>query len=366
VLNGFKSRTTGKTLNTVITDEGVIDISDYTLTLNGNKFDLKLVLVFRKSDSPVTIAPATSVNVKLGFENFEFDYIKGFLGDQSTSIDPRTVALGIFDQAIFDGGNISFAQPRVNLTVLNENGVPCTVHFVKLEARKEGANPISIALDPANPVSLGYPATMGGTETTVINVGNVKELMDYAPSEIFYQADVRVNEGLTSGDNFMIDSSAMIVRMNIEVPLWGSATGIVLQDTLNVNLEQVEGSEVVKASLKMNLVNEFPLGGDVQFILTDENYVPLTTLLLPGQTNIIQPSTVNADGELQAAGSYDGLIDLDESKVEDIFKAKHIIFMANLQTSRSTSGSATDVKFKDDYSLAIKTGIVATLKLTTE
>lgn len=366
VLDGFRSRTSNKTLNTVIEDEGVIDISDYTLTLDENKFDLKLVLVFKRSNSPVTIAPATSVNVELVFENFEFDYIKGFLGDQTTSIEPRTVALGIFQNGIFDDGDVSFAQPRVNLTVLNENGVPCTVHFVKLEARKEGADPISIVLDPANPVALEFPTVMGETETTVANVVNVKDLMDYAPSEIFYQADVRINEGFTSGNNFMIDSSAMRVRMNIEVPLWGSATGIVLQDTLNVNLEKVEGSEVVEASLKMNLVNEFPLGGDVQFILTDENYVPLTTLLLPDQTNIIQPSTVDTDGELQAAGQYDGLIELDASKIEDLFKAKHLILMANLQTSRSTSGSAPNVKFLDHYGLAIKTGIVATLKLTTE
>ncbi|HEX8061501.1 MAG TPA: hypothetical protein VF473_11230, partial [Cyclobacteriaceae bacterium] len=65
VLSGFKSRTTGKPVNVVAKGSGQVDLSNYTLTLNDNKFDMKLVLVFKKSATTTTIAPSTSINVQL-------------------------------------------------------------------------------------------------------------------------------------------------------------------------------------------------------------------------------------------------------------------------------------------------------------
>ncbi len=362
VLDGFKSRTTNQTMDKVIEGDGVIDISDNTITLDDNKFVLKLSLIFKKSSSSTTIAPATSVNISLGFEDFSFEYIKGFLGDQKTSMEPRTTALGFFNGDIFSGADVSFAQPKVSLTVYNENGVPCNVHFVKLEARKDGAAPLSITLNPPNPVTLAFPTVLGDTKATTVGVVNVADLMNYAPSEIFYQADVHINEGLTSGNNFVIDSSAMKVKLNIDVPLWGSASGVVLQDTLDVDLEDVKSSEVESAALKLHLVNQIPLDGNLQFVLTDENYEPLGTLLLPDQTNIIKGSTVGSNGELEAAGEYSGNIEIDQAKIENLFKTKHLILMANLETSETP----TDVKFLADYGLTINAKVLASLKLTVE
>lgn len=366
VLDDYRSRTTGETLNTVIEDEGDIDISDYTITLNENKFNLKLQLIFKATNSQTTIAPATSVNVTLQFQDLDFDYIRGFFGDQVTSMEPREVAIDFFDDGVFKNANVSFAEPRVNLTVFNENGVPCTVDFLKMEARKEGADPINITLNPANPVPLEYPSVMGESEITRLNVVNVKDLMDYAPSSIFYESDVRINQGHASGNNFMIDSSAMKVKLRIEVPLWGSASGVVLQDTLAVDLESMEASQVVSAKLQINLVNQIPLGGNVQFILTDAEFTPLGTLLTDEQTNLIQPSVVDANGDLQAAGEFDGLIDLDQSRIEEVFKAKYLILVANMETSRNASGPVPNVKFKADYGLSIKTKVIATLKMAIE
>lgn len=366
IIPGFKSRITNKSLNVPIRGADRIDLKDYTLSITDNKFDVRLVLVFRRSTSTTVIAPATSVNVKLDFGGFEFTYLKGFFGDQTVSLDPQTVGISVFDNNIFEQAQISLAQPRVTFTVTNENGVPCTVTFGTLEARKPGAAPLKILLNPANPVPIAYPTVLGDSKGTTITVANVKELIDYAPNELHYSSDVRLNAGITSGNNFIIDSSAMKVRLNIEVPLWGSATGLTLQDTLDVDLENTETSEVVNASLKVKIINQFPLDGDVQFVLTDANYTALGTLLLPTQTKIIKGSTVDSDGELQAAGSYTGTIELDKTKIDNIFKAKHIIIVANLQTSRNAAGAAVDVKFMEDYFLAVEVGMLASFKLRIE
>lgn len=366
VLPGFKSRTTGKTLSTTMKGSGTVDLSDYTVALTDNKFDMKLVLVFKKTTKSTVITPASSVNVTLNFGPFKFTYIKGFLGDQTTTLDAQTVPIGVFDGTIFEEAQISIAQPKVNIAIYNENGVPITVHFTKLEARKSGSTPLQISLTPANPVSVAFPTVMGDTKVTNVSVSNVKALVNYAPEEIFYSADARINEGLTSGTNFMVDTSELKVKLSVEVPLWGSAAGVVLQDTLDVQLDNIESSEVSAASLEITLINEFPLDGNAQFILTDANYKPISSLLLPDQTHIIKGSTVNATGDLLAAGQYVGTIVLDPSKIGNLFSARHIIFVTNLQTSRNASGAAQDVKFKASYSLSVDIAVSLTLNLKVE
>lgn len=364
-LPGFKSQS-NQPLNRTIKGPGDIDLSNYKLTLTDNKFELKLVLVFKKTSSTTTISPATSVNVQLSFGDFRFIHLKGFMGDQTTSLDAQSMDLGAFSGDLFKDADVSLAQPKVSFNVSNGNGIPCTANFIKLEARKTGASPMTIVLDPPNPASLAFPAVMGESKETIINVVNVKQLLDYRPTEIFYQADARINSGLTSGNNFLLDSSRLKVKLNVEVPLWGSASGIVLKDTLDVDLENAESSEIISASLKLKLINQFPLDGDVQFILMDANYETIGALLLPNQTHIIKGSIVDSDGELQAAGAYLGTIDLDDAQLKKLFEAKHIVLTATLQTSRNSAGEATDVKFMADYFLAIEAGILANLKLNIE
>lgn len=349
-------------LNAAVTGNGEISLDGYTLLLDDNAFQMKVVLVLKQRATPIVIAPGTSVNVQLRFRGFQFSHIKGFLGEQSASLDPDEIEMADFGD-LFEGAEISLAQPMVSLTVSNENGVPCNVNFITLEGRKDGAPPLPILLNPANPIAINYPAVMGNSAETTVEITNVSELLEYAPTSLHYQATATINEGLTTGDNFVIDSSALKVRMDVEVPLFGHATGISLQDTLDIDLSDTDGSEVASASLKLKITNQLPLDGFIQLMLMDDNYDVLDALLDDNQMYLLRGSTVTASGDLLTPGLYDGLIELNQSKIENVFKARHILVRIELQTSRDSGGNAQDVKFKSDYSVAIEAGIMADLKL---
>jgi hypothetical protein len=349
-------------LSSAVRGSGAISLDNYTLFLNDNKFDLKVVLILKQRPTPIVIAPGTSINVQLQFRNFEFSYIKGFLGEQSEVLDPDHVEMGDFGD-LFEDAEISLANPKVSLSVTSEYGVPCLIDFTTLEARKDGAAPLPILLSPSNPVTLAYPTILGDSETTTVSITNVSELLAYAPTSLHYQATATINDGLTSGTNFVIDTSAMNVKMDLEIPLYGHASNITLQDTVDVDLSDIEQSELEKAALKLKITNELPLDGSLQFFLVDENYALLGVLLDDDQMNILPGSTVNASGDLVSAGLYDALIELDQSKLDNLFETKRIIFVVNLQTSRNASGAAQDVKFKADYSIEIEAGVMADLKL---
>lgn len=349
-------------LNAAVKGTGAISLDNYTMFLDDNNFPLKVVLVLKRRTTPVVIAPGTSINVQLSFRGFQFSYIKGFLGEQSASLDPDEVEMGDFGD-LFEGADISLAQPKISLSVTNENGVPCLVDFTTLEARKEGSAPLQVILSPANPVSLNYPTVMGSSAVTAISIANVNDLLEYAPTSLGYQALATINKGITAGDNFILDSSTLKVKMDVEVPLYGHASDITLRDTVDIDLSQVDGSEIAKASLKLKITNELPLDGLVQLVLLDGNYRPLGALLGDDQVYILRGSQVDASGELLKPGLYDAMIELSKEKIDRLFGSAHIIIMLDLRTSRNASGGAQDVKFKSQYSVEIEAGILADLKL---
>jgi hypothetical protein len=259
-----------------------------------------------------------------------------------------------------NSANVSFAQPKITLDVINDYGIPCTVDFFKIEARKNGAT-LPFQLSPSNPITIAYPATLGSSATTHISVTNAKPLLDFGPTELFYQLSARINQGLTSGNNFLADTSNLKVKMSAELPLYGHASGMVLKDTAKIDMSNLDRSQIQSASLKVNVKNELPLDATIQLYLTDDQYTVMDSLLEPGQTSLIKGSSVTASGDLETAGVLNDVIVLNADKLNKIFGSKNIIIKAILNSSKDPSGISQDVKFKSKYALIVNMGLLTEL-----
>ena len=363
-LRDFTSKTTGKPLNINFASTGSINLSDYIVHLDKNKFNLKLVLVLKKTTSTTVISPNSFVNIKLSFLGMDFSYIKGFFGDQTASLPADTIDIGAFGTAL-DDANVSFAQPKIELEVTNENGVPCQVDFKKFQAQND-TQVLDVILNPANPISIAYPTQPGSSAKTLVSVVNEKELLDFAPTRFYYKVDARINKGFTSGNNFLADTSKIKVKMNVEIPLYGHASNINLLDTIKVGLGDMDESTVNSAFLKVKITNELPLDAKIQIYMTDDKYKILDSLLAPTQTAIIKGSTVTTSGDLLSPGVYDQLIPLDKSKIDKVFNSSYIIIRAAMNTSKDATGAFPDVKFKSRYKMKVDIGLLANLKISAE
>jgi hypothetical protein len=197
----------------------------------------------------------------------------------------------------------------------------------------------------------------------LVSVSNVNQVIDFAPTSFYYKVSGHINGGLSSGNNFMADTSKMRVRMHVQIPLYGKASNIILTDTLGVDLGDIDQSKIDSAALKIYIVNELPLDANLQFILTDANYVFIDSLLSSSQTGIIKASIVDSNGELVTAGVVNKFILLQIDKLSKIFKAKKVIIRAKMNTSKNTNGVAVDVKFKSQYKINVKLGLRTTIKL---
>ncbi|MBI3481829.1 MAG: hypothetical protein HY015_02445, partial [Bacteroidetes bacterium] len=264
-LPDFTSTTTNSVFLKKASGNGSFSLQNYVALLNNNKFNLKLVLVIKQNPSAVTIAPGTVVNISLSFAGMDFAYIKGFFGDQTVNVPPETLNISAFSTS-FKGAKVSFAQPKINFTVTNDYGVPLTLSFLTLEARKPGAA-LPVQINPQSPISVTSPTTLGTSSQTSVAVTNANQLLNFAPDKFYYNVSARINAGLVSANppNFMADTSKFRVNLAAELPLYGHASDIVLADTASIDLTDVDQSKVDKAFLKVKVSNEIPLEANVQF-----------------------------------------------------------------------------------------------------
>lgn len=359
----FISNTSGQSFSQEVSGSGSFQLSNYTYkSAIANKITLNLTLVIKKNSSPVTILPGTNLNVSFSFTGMDFKYIKGFFGDQAVNPPAQTIDVAAFGSTLQNGASVSFAQPTIDLSVTNDYGAPLKLSFTKIEARKQGAG-LTIQTNPASPITINSPTTLGASATTTIAVANVNSVVNFAPTQFYYQASARINGGLSSGNNFMADTSKMRVKLHVEIPLYGSASNIVTADTLDIDLGDLDQSKIDSATLKTSVTNELPLDANMQFVLTDSNYKFIDSLLTSSQTGIIKGSSVDSNGELKNVTILNQSIKLQPQKVSKIFQARKVIIRAKLNTSKDASGSYIYVKFKSQYKIKMQLGLNVKLKL---
>lgn len=341
-------------------------LMDYVAALTDNTFPMELAIFEKPHPSSVTITNPTSVSVKIDFNGIDFQYIKGFFGDRSAlNIPSQSIDVNAFGTSL-NKADVSFAQPKITLSVSNDYGVPTKVTFGSLEARKSDGSKLPVQINPASPLSVNVPAGLGQSANTEVNVINTNQLINFAPSQFFYQLSARINEGLTSGTNFCADTSKIRVTFKAEIPLYGKAAGIVLADTFDIDLSKAKDTDVESGAIRSKITNQLPLDAFIQLYLTDENTLIIDSLFTTAQTAIAKASTVNSIGELVNAGVTDTEAAIPKEKLDKLFNTKKIIVKVRMNTAKDASGKQIDVKFKSSYKMNVVFGLNAKLKLSVD
>lgn len=339
---------------------GSVPLNDYLFQLTDNRFDVRVDL--RIKPHPATFIPAgTQANVSLGFTDMEFAYIKGFFGDQVVALPPQTIEVSVFSSSLNDA-TVSFAQPQLSMTAVNDYGVPCEVTFSVLRARK-GTSTLPLQISPSSPFVLQAPAQLGQSATTPVTITNQQAVINFGPEQLEYTASARINKGLSSGVNFMADTSKLRVTLNTEIPLYGKISGITVIDTLDVDLSDISRTKVGDASFKVTAQNELPLDAYIQIYLLDSEFQVLDSVFASNQTHLVKASIVDASGDLQHAGITNLLIPMNPDRLSQLFVADKLLVKAVMSTAKDQNDVALNVKFRSSYRLKLNMGLLATLNI---
>lgn len=346
------------------------DLDGYTMDFTAltpafNQLPFTFRAEIHSGSEPLTLMPGTFFELDLSFSDIEYDIIYGYFGQQEVEIPADAINVGLTGDS-FDGMEITLADATIELEAINEYGAPALVVFDAFEARKDGQKMDVILSDDGGAIPVSAPKTPGESASTIVRVANAADVFNFKPDELYYATRARLNpDGRTDEDNFMRDNSRLMVRFRAEAPLYGSAKGISLNDTLEVSLgEDFDDTKVENALLKLKIVNEFPLQANVQIFFADEFY-QVTGSMFKETQNIIVSSETDANGNLVpgGAGVYDDVIVIDKEDFNQLLKSKYLIVQAEMSTKKE-GDNYPDVKLKKDYKLSVEMGLQTKFNFT--
>lgn len=340
---------------------GTFDLTGYTLDLTAggtSTNEVKAVITANiiSSGNSVPFSQSDAVDANLTLADFEIEFIDGDLGKQDFTLAADTVDFG-FDELDFDA-DITLADPRLTLKITNAFGLELRGYLDNISAENDVE---SVQLTGLDSISIGAPVYGNFTDsvTTDIEINrtttNIDDVLAIKPNKLIFGMTGTTNPGAGPFNNFVTDNSYVGVSMDVEVPLYGSVNGFQLKDTLDFPVEAFDN--VLTAKLRTKITNEFPVDVDVQVYFVDDQFTILDSLSA-NPIEVLQSSSIDANGELVQATEFTTDIDLTEDRVTALKNAKQMILVSNMSTANGQSA-----KFYTNYGMDIMLGVFATVKI---
>ncbi|MBK9392260.1 MAG: hypothetical protein IPN68_19500 [Bacteroidetes bacterium] len=345
---------------------GTIDFNGTSIDLGSdasqpyNRIPLEYSITAGSGGRLVNYNSTDKIVINLSLKNPEFDYVKGYFGQKSESIEADTLDLDIDDILNNLTGSFLISSPSIKLNYSNSFSIPLKIDFQA--TGKRGTETVNLGLDPITIATPQYP-NRDISSSIVIDKDNsdLPELISLPPGKVIFSGTANMNSGVNNGlrDNYIYGKSRFLGSVEVEVPLEFRMNNLQFTDTMD-NFLKVDDDSPVKPenfkSLELNLtaINGFPLGVAVKMSLynskTKKILRTVDALTLLGAAKVDTKT-----GKVIENKETTTNLKLTKEFFDDIKNADQIIIWFALNTS---SDGIVDVKIYSDYSIKFNASLL--------
>ena len=329
---------------------GTFDLAGYKITPENDT--IKLHYEAYKDDTMKIVLPVFFIQI----DQFETSYVEGYLGNDIYELERDTIVIDFFEN--WTRGDVYFADPKINLTVDNSFGFPVRSKTNVLNVFTVDGDTLPLMSDYLDNINIDYPTLneVGETKTTHfdfnVSNSNIDEILGAGPTAVDYDLDAVANpDNDTAIRGFATDSSMFSVQVEVELPMYGSASGFEARDTFGINFDNYQDFNDVE--FKVISENGIPLDVGLQIFFADENGVVLDSLFTPSQ-NILQAAPVDGEGLPTAIAEKTTFTTFDGLRFENIKAAKLLFLRASFST---VNNGETLVKILSTQEVEIRMGM---------
>lgn len=316
-----------------------------------NQFDVHYQVEFSGAGSPNN-APYT-FSLAQNLSGMRLEKMFGFLAPRTLNLGGMGIDIGIFSND--SEGNISFEDPKVRIIALNSFGF--NIDLVTNELYLENEDNLLNLTGFPNPWTINGPGLSQQGQEVITNFvlnrsnSNVHQGVEFYPEILYASFIAQLNP--TQARGFVLDQSQLDITVEMELPLFGTANGFSLKDTIelsrNDSITEIEWVELV-----IDVVNGFPLDLFLQVEFTDSFY-NVDMVLFEGvdDFNLIASGQVNAQGNVIAPERKNTRIILDEAQTLAFLNSQNMILSARMLTANQ---GGTPVKIYDNQKLDVRIG----------
>lgn len=368
---------------------GVIPISvaltvDPDVTLNGTlPVDNSLIDLGSITSQPYNLMPvdysidvssggtlidfdsSDEISLEFSLTDPDFDYVKGYFGEENETIDPDTLDLDIKDVLDHITGTMLLSSPSIKLNYFNSFAIPIEVNLQATGFK--GSETVDLNMD-SNPFPLSYPAAPEERDKEDIFVvdkinSSLPELVSMPPEKVSFSGSVAMNPDGNDGtrDNYIFGDSRFLGNLEIEVPMEFRINNLQFADTVDNFLKNDDPDEDSPLNwedfdflkIKISASNGFPVGVSLSLSLYDSGTNSIKNKI--DADKILEPAPVDGNGRVTEPVDYETSIEITKEFWQSIDKADRIIFTFTVVT---TNNGSEDVKIYSDYKIDFKASII--------
>ena len=329
-----------------------VDLTGYIITLPNDSLYFEYDII---DDAGNELAPPTSTVVNI--TNLRFSYMEGYLGMDNYPGGRDTIEVDFFDSYL--EGEVSFLDPTITMTLVNTFGVPALAEVAVLQVIDVDGNVIPITGDAVTEgFRFNFPREPGEVSLTTFvfdtTNSNIAEVLSARPVALDYEINAIINP---DADNsilgFLTDSSAYSARVDVEIPLVGSARDFTVRDTFPIDImdrfEQVAGVD-----FRLTTRNELPLGIILEGTFVDSLGNALADLT-DGELQLLQAAPIDAQGNTTAPAEETNDITFEGARLDAIRSADRLVITLDISSS---DGGTPFVRVTDDQTIQVLLGAI--------
>lgn len=323
----------------------------YSTGTQHNQFDMHYQVLFSGQGNPANAPYTFNISQQMG--NMQLEKMFGVLATRILNLPGMGIDIGIFSSDF--EGEIAFEDPKLRLVAANSFGFPINVTANELFFDNENQS-VEINGFPS-PWAIQWPGInqQGQQVLTTILLNNtnsnIYESVQIYPETIFSSFLAELNPSRNRG--FVLENSRLDVSVELELPLYGIASGFSLKDTIEVSRND-SITEIEWIELVVDVVNGLPLDLFIQLGFADDNYI-VGMELFEGvdDFNLVASAQVDGNGNVLSSERKNTRIFLNEQQTLAFLNSPNLILSARLNTANNGN---TPVKIYDHQKLDVRIG----------
>lgn len=332
--------------------------------LNSNSFNKFVYNIIVKSDPNGPSVQSTSSNVTVvtsKIKNLELFYAKGYFGNRKIK---DTVETDVEILKNWISGGLDVQDVDLNIKITNSIKAMGRIKIVDLTTEKSNGTVTHLNSSQMNVAqnvnsAAGAWSTLSSSFTnfsfTSTN-SNIEDFIENAGPKIkvIYEFELNPLGNNTLSNNEVFPESAVILDLDLKMPLTIGLDELTLQDTLSVNFakNKTQLERAKKAQIIVDTENGFPIKGEIMLkVLNDLNE---TVLTIPN-SGIIQSGLTGIPNSYGLYTSKDKILwDLDEAQIIALQNGTKMVVTGVFNTPDPSTSLSTPLPIKEKSFLSTK------------
>lgn len=312
------------------------------------------------SNDPGNVAAAGEVSFDLELDGLEFNRVEGDFGMATITLEEESETLALFDDRFTTSG-IGIERASLRLEVENGFGVEAILDSVDLASFAEGTPDVLFELEAPPFVVPSANDNFNAPSISVLEVNetnsNVVDFFSAEPRDIDLGMRIRCNPDGPVGPsgNFLDAEGYVSAKWRAEIPLSIRAEQVDFAETLDVDINIEEQTELDSAVLRLILHNGFPFEVGIRAVFLDADDVPLDSLSTD-TLNLFTLPAIDGEGFPIEEGLFVHDFALDWERADQLRLAKRVMVQAWCETAEASSGQF--VRLTEEQGLRMELGLL--------